>query len=630
MENFIIRLGNMSLQASIIILVVLAVRPLFEMLRVPKKYANIMWFLPYFCMILPWRIKSGFTFWRRELPLLQEQQINRILEGASAAEGIPYQNVPDSAFKAAEDISTASVGNTAAISQTIKSMDSIKTVDGADFAELILLMILIVWSVGVVVLMLNCLFAFIRLHRRLICSVETGNHVYLADDIDMPFVFGITRPRIYLPSDLREDDYQYVLEHERTHIMRKDPMRKLFFFLVTCIHWFNPLVWLAFHYMEKDMEMACDEETIRRIGIDRRKQYAKALLLLSAGKKERFAIPLAFGEGNTKGRIKKILKYKKTVFLSGALGIIITVILTAGFLTEAGEYEQDAEGISSGTSIDMKDNQTTEKNNSTEQPEDGEDFDVRNSDIGSSDVEVSNIGSSNIENSGAEDPNIGDANTGSSNGRESGMEDMNVDAGNDSENGAIWHREGYQEVILHLYIPQSVIDIGYATVGLVPEEEMEANAQRAMRELYDLTGTQIEECYYFAYDTGNYVFALTKEDLEHDRCFYTHQFENDPSIQTIYMASAREVWYSPVNMFAYPEGYASMTEADRAIWFVTHSALYNGQNISFIYHPYENEDEAWRIVMEDGTAYEIWMNAALDNETFSNIAGPYPDNNIRH
>lgn len=121
---------------------------------------------------------------------------------------------------------------------------------------------------------------------------------------------GVIKPKIYIPSGIGKEHIKYIIAHEETHIRRKDTIIKLAAYCITCLHWFNPLVWMSYSFMVKDMEMACDEETILRLGQDKKKDYATALLQLATGKRNVFTIPLAFGGGNTKARIKKFLTMK--------------------------------------------------------------------------------------------------------------------------------------------------------------------------------------------------------------------------------------------------------------------------------------------------------------------------------
>lgn len=196
---------------------------------------------------------------------------------------------------------------------------------------------------------------------------------------------------------------------------------------------------------------------------------------------------------------------------------------------------------------------------------------------------------------------------------------------------SISHREGFQNATLHYYVPKSSEGI-MTTTGIYTEEEAEAHAQRAVQEIYDLTGFQVTECYYYAYDFGTIDLAMSEDDLEHSRVFYSRCFADLPgdttSIASAYLANAQKVWYSPVKMMILPDGYDMMSEGEKAVWFVTHSGQYNGQKVYATYQDYADQPETWTVVMDDETAYEITLEA--DTNSFSNLTGPYPDGNIRH
>ena len=196
---------------------------------------------------------------------------------------------------------------------------------------------------------------------------------------------------------------------------------------------------------------------------------------------------------------------------------------------------------------------------------------------------------------------------------------------------SISHREGFQNATLHYYVPKSSEGI-MTTTGIYKEEEAEAHAQRAVQEIYDLTGFQVTECYYYAYDFGTIDLAMSEDDLEHSRVFYSRCFADLPgdttSIASAYLANAQKVWYSPVKMMILPDGYDMMSEGEKAVWFVTHSGQYNGQKVYATYQDYADQPETWTVVMDDETVYEITLEA--DTNGFSNLTGPYPDGNIRH
>lgn len=141
-----------------------------------------------------------------------------------------------------------------------------------------------------------------------------------------------------MPSSMSDMDKRYVVAHEKTHIRHMDPLKKTIAFGITYLHWFNPLVWVAFHFYSKDMEMACDEETVQQLGMEHRQSYATTLLSLATGKRLFLGAPLAFDEGNVKSRIKNIVKYKKTWKVLSVTALAVIVVLAVGFMTKEAEY----------------------------------------------------------------------------------------------------------------------------------------------------------------------------------------------------------------------------------------------------------------------------------------------------
>lgn len=348
MTGFLLRLGIMSLQATVIIFVVLILRFIFSRLHIAKKYIILLWIIPYIAMILPWGIKTPFSFWQltQEGQTKLEQAVNtmpystdRLVQVTIDADTLQEMEENRQAPPSYENIQSISGSKTENKKEfvTYFATEKVGDTDGF-FSQLTIWDIFIysafsVWLLGLCIYMTYGVISSLKLKKRLLCSVCLRENVYVADEIKEPFVVGVFSPKIYLPCNLTTDNEYYVVEHEKTHIYRKDSLKKLIAFLITGIHWFNPFSYVAFHMMTKDMEMACDEETIQRIGIEKRKDYASALLKLST-KKKNLLIPVAFGEGNVKSRIKNILKYKKTIKVLVVLAAVVVVILAAVFLTK--------------------------------------------------------------------------------------------------------------------------------------------------------------------------------------------------------------------------------------------------------------------------------------------------------
>lgn len=193
---------------------------------------------------------------------------------------------------------------------------------------------------------------------RLLCPVSFVSSVSLwnlADGIATPFVFGLLCPKIYLPPDLGEQEQAYVIFHEQYHIFRRDYLFRPLAFAALCLHWFNPLVWLAFALSGMDMEMSCDEAVMRRAERDIRSEYAQSLLFLAVGKGRMPGIPLAFGESDTKSRIKNVMNYKRSGFVILAVAALAcamgAVCLITNPITSVSEKNSPESGTESADII---------------------------------------------------------------------------------------------------------------------------------------------------------------------------------------------------------------------------------------------------------------------------------------
>ncbi len=188
----------------------------------------------------------------------------------------------------------------------------------------------VIWLIGILFFLVRGLYTYIRLNKKLIDSQRIGKNRYLSDHLETAFVMGICKPKIYLPSMLEEKEAEYICMHEQVHIKRKDHLIKLLAYAITILHWFNPFVWLAYICLDQEMEMSCDEYVMKHHKEDIRKDYATSLLRLSVGRKRLSGVPLAFGEGNVKKRIKHVLQYKKPL-LAVAGGVFLCCVILAVF-----------------------------------------------------------------------------------------------------------------------------------------------------------------------------------------------------------------------------------------------------------------------------------------------------------
>ncbi len=191
-----------------------------------------------------------------------------------------------------------------------------------------------VWMLGVLVMCVYAVISSLRLRKKLIPSSPLRDNILLADGIVSPFVMGLVRPKIYLPSSLSEKEQPYILLHEQHHIRRLDPLIRAISFATLCIHWFNPLVWVAFILSGRDMEMSCDEAVVRKMGDNIRADYSASLLRLATGKTSLVGMPLSFGEGDPGGRIRNLANRSKPMFSATLLSVVVCIATAICLLTD--------------------------------------------------------------------------------------------------------------------------------------------------------------------------------------------------------------------------------------------------------------------------------------------------------
>ncbi|MBP3543415.1 MAG: hypothetical protein J6J86_04240 [Lachnospiraceae bacterium] len=313
MEKLFIEVLNMSVQAGIVVCFILLARWVFHMCHVPKKYAYVLWAIPFVRLVCPVSLQSAFSLLPKEAEGFHENTVNW-LEQTAKTQGT---------------LGTAPVLNQIDISPLAPTPQY-----SAEPLQIWTGICSYIWVLAVGMLIVYSLCRLLMLRRRLRLSICLRENIYLTDEIDTPFVIGLVKPRIYLPSDLSEQELAYVILHEQMHIRRCDMLVKMTAYLITLLHWFNPLAWVAFLCMGKDMEMSCDEAVVRQLGVEKEAEYAETLLKLSVGKHRLQGIALAFGEGNTRDRVKNIMKYKKPLMITGVFAVLVIGALVIGLLTD--------------------------------------------------------------------------------------------------------------------------------------------------------------------------------------------------------------------------------------------------------------------------------------------------------
>lgn len=306
MEGLFSEILNMSMTASVVIGMVLLVR--LGLKKAPKIYSYALWAVVLFRLLCPVSISAPVSVLEVTQPKVNQTESVSVI----------YYDVVE---QVREDSGLYR-------ETVLQEPESVQESQQQAASEISLLTISAwLWMTGLVVMVLASVVNYLRLHRKLLCAVHWRGEIYLADDIETPFVLGILCPRIYLPSGMAPAERRYIVAHERHHIKRLDPLWKLLGYGALCIHWFNPLVWLSFSLAGKDMEMSCDEAVIKRLGPQIRADYAQSLLRLATGRNMISGMPLAFGEGDTKGRVKNMAKWKQPKLWVSVLCVVVCIAI---------------------------------------------------------------------------------------------------------------------------------------------------------------------------------------------------------------------------------------------------------------------------------------------------------------
>ena len=295
---------NMSLTASVVILAVLAVRLLLR--RAPKVFSYALWAVVLFRLLCPVSVTSAVSLLGAlGAPAQERTAVTSVVEYVPAD---IVRNMAPAVTPLPQEPFPAEPGEN--IVSTAPSVTQPAAAPASPLSGPVAVLTL-TWLTGIALLLLYSVVSLLRLRRRLVGAVRLEDNIYLADHIPSPFVMGLFRPKIYLPSTLTETERGYILRHEQYHLRRRDHVVKLLSFLALCDHWFNTLVWAAFILAGKDMEMSCDEAVVKELGEDIRADYSASLLSLATGRRIVAGMPLAFGEGDTGGRIRNLLNWKR-------------------------------------------------------------------------------------------------------------------------------------------------------------------------------------------------------------------------------------------------------------------------------------------------------------------------------
>lgn len=545
MNQIFLKVLNNSFTAGWMILAVILLRMLLK--KAPKWTACLLW---------------GFVAIRLVFPFHIESVLSLIPSANTVPDKIAYSAVPNVAtgIQAADNIVNPALA---------KHLKPEPVTTNATPLQIWITACCVIWTIGMAAMLIYTLASFLLLKRKVSVSIQVFDNVYACDNVNTPFILGILRPRIYLPSGMDAVTAECVLAHEQTHIQRLDYIWKPFGFLILSVYWFHPLCWAAYILTCRDIEYACDEKATRNMDKTHRTDYCQALLTCSTKKKRITACPVAFGEAGVKGRIRSVLHYKKPAFWIIAASLAVCALTAACFMTNP-----KTEGQAKASLADAE--------------KQAEDYQEEN---------LSAIPSINLQ-----------------------KMDYIV------EHAASTSREGYQEASVS-YVDNA--EVGWDYFFENPwgtDGQRDRLAQAALQELYTLTGCQLSECVYTTDGRSKFIFGKSANAIKRSTAFYVRDYGwTLTGDHTPYMGfvNARRVWYSDVQQLDSPwhdpeyQGHGAIPA-----WFLDHSGVYQGHKIKG-YDVFNLDDNVFTHVRLnfDGGYYIVVMDDSI--ESVADVSGPY-------
>lgn len=392
MTDIFLKILNMSISASFLVLAVLLLRILLK--NAPKWIRVVLWGIVAVRLVCPSFIESEISLIPQKEYLtkpdvefensskidstsetlsIEDLSEDDILIGVASKDNLSYENgetvsydlsMNDSAEEISKDgVSTenSSSGYISTVSENSK-LENIEnpSVSENSKSEIIknppasknqnnkLLSIgAKIWVLGMGLMVLYFVLSYAKLYNKVKTAVRLKDNIFQSENVYSPFILGLFNPKIYIPFNMPEKEMNFVLSHEKSHLRRKDHWWKPLGYLLLMVHWFNPFIWVSYILLCLDIELACDEKVVRNFNAEQKADYAKALLLCSVGKRNVLNCPVSFGETDIKGRVASVLKHKKPAFWIIAVGVISCALLVAFFLTDPREETELSENFSS-------------------------------------------------------------------------------------------------------------------------------------------------------------------------------------------------------------------------------------------------------------------------------------------
>lgn len=309
LKTVFLKLANISISASWLVLVILLLRVILK--KAPKWVNVLLWGIVAVRLICPFSIESALSL----IPSAETIPMNIEMDSTPAI---------DSGINAVNSV----------VNPMITASFTPHPGASANPLQIWIPLAAVIWFFGMVLMMLYTAISYWCLCRRIDTAVLYKDNIFQSENAGSPFVLGILKPRIYLPFAINERDLDHVVAHEQAHIRRKDHWWKPLGYLLLMVHWFNPLMWLAYVLLCRDIELACDEKVIKKLDNEQRADYTQALVACSVNRHMIAACPLAFGEVGVKERVKSVMNYKRPAFWIILIAVIVCVIVAVCFLTD--------------------------------------------------------------------------------------------------------------------------------------------------------------------------------------------------------------------------------------------------------------------------------------------------------
>lgn len=307
MSSIFLKALNISITASWIVLAVILLRLVLK--KAPKWVNCILWGIVGLRLLIPFNLQSALSL----IPSAQTIDTETYIARPNIQSGISFIDERANAYLGSNYFEGVSV--------PANNLDNIMS------------FLACAWIIGIVIMLLYALSSYIVLKKKVSASLLLNENIYICDDIQNPFILGIIKPKIYLPSGHKEEQINDIIKHERAHLKRKDHIWKPLGFFVLTLYWFNPVLWLAYVLLCRDIELACDEKAIKNMDKEGLKRYSETLVSCSLHRRMIMACPVAFGEVGVKQRVKSLLNYKKPAFWFVSLAVIICCVFAVCFLT---------------------------------------------------------------------------------------------------------------------------------------------------------------------------------------------------------------------------------------------------------------------------------------------------------